>query len=124
MGCGSYPERGVGDLIRDDGRRQQGATAFILCVAGAGAAGPQRCGLWALRGLQLLLKHTLEPSIPPNAAMAGPSAWEAITTLPFPREDLIVAVVAVLAFIPAVIVLNFIGNAVVSLLRPSKAKAQ
>ena len=46
--------------------------------------------------------------------------------LPFPREDLVVALVAVLAFIPAVVVLNALGHGLMNVLglgRP-KAKAQ
>jgi hypothetical protein len=43
--------------------------------------------------------------------------------LPFPRQDLYVALIAVLAFIPAVILLNALVNGVMNLFSTKKVKS-
>lgn len=44
--------------------------------------------------------------------------------LPFPKQDLFVALIAVASFIPAVVILNALGHGLLNLFSPRKAKAQ
>lgn len=88
-----------------------------------------------VRCLYRLGSKTPLPSLPihlcvsgaPSPSLQSPPTMEATLfgyALPFPREDLFVALGAVLLFIPAVVILNALAHGVINLFSSSKkAKA-